>query len=320
MPLLGTSVEAIDLAEDRGRFGALLAELGYKAPPYATARSVAQALRLRRAGRLPAAGAPVLRARRAGDGDRLLARWPGRLPAPRGRATASPGQVPEIFLDRFLEDATEVDVDALCDGAEVWIGGIMQHVEEAGIHSGDSACVLPPHSLGEEMLDADPRRHARARAGDRRRRADQRAVRRPRRRAVRDRGQPARLAHRAVRLQGGRAAAGQARLPDHARRVASPSWTCRASAKESASAITSASRRPCCRSTASRAPTALLGPEMRSTGEVMGIARDFPTAFAKAQAAAGAAAAQRGHGVHHRHRLRQGGRVRRRADPARRRL
>ncbi len=59
----------------------------------------------------------------------------------------------EIFLDHFLENAIEVDVDALCDGSEVVIGGIMQHVEEAGIHSGDSACVLPPHSLGEEMLE-----------------------------------------------------------------------------------------------------------------------------------------------------------------------
>src|SRR5205807_7914523 len=58
-----------------------------------------------------------------------------------------------IFLDRFLEDSIEVDVDALCDGTEVWIGGVMQHVEEAGVHSGDSACVLPPHSLGEEMLE-----------------------------------------------------------------------------------------------------------------------------------------------------------------------
>ena len=58
----------------------------------------------------------------------------------------------ELFLDRFLENAIEVDVDAICDGEDVWIGGIMQHVEEAGIHSGDSACVLPPHSLGGEML------------------------------------------------------------------------------------------------------------------------------------------------------------------------
>ncbi len=65
----------------------------------------------------------------------------------------SPEGSPSIFLDRFLEDATEVDVDALCDGTDVWIGGIMQHVEEAGVHSGDSACVLPPHSLGEEMLE-----------------------------------------------------------------------------------------------------------------------------------------------------------------------
>src|SRR5206468_2773188 len=63
------------------------------------------------------------------------------------------GEGGEIFLDRFLEDAAEVDVDALCDGEEAWIGGIMQHVEEAGVHSGDSACVLPPHSLGEEMLE-----------------------------------------------------------------------------------------------------------------------------------------------------------------------
>ena len=61
-----------------------------------------------------------------------------------------------IFLDRFLENAIEVDVDALCDGEEVWIGGVMQHVEEAGIHSGDSACVLPPHSLGAEMRARDP--------------------------------------------------------------------------------------------------------------------------------------------------------------------
>src|SRR4029077_11235295 len=59
----------------------------------------------------------------------------------------------EIFLARFLENAIEVDVDAICDGEDVWVGGIMQHVEEAGIHSGDSACVLPPHSLGHEMLN-----------------------------------------------------------------------------------------------------------------------------------------------------------------------
>ena len=67
-------------------------------------------------------------------------------------AIATPRPSSTIYLDRFLEDSIEVDVDALCDGEDVWIAGIMQHVEEAGIHSGDSACVLPPHALGEEML------------------------------------------------------------------------------------------------------------------------------------------------------------------------
>ena len=75
---------------------------------------------------------------------------PTTCAAPRLRRDAPPR---EIFLDRFLENAIELDVDALCDGEDVWIGGIMQHVEEAGIHSGDSACVLPPHSLGPEMLE-----------------------------------------------------------------------------------------------------------------------------------------------------------------------
>ncbi len=154
VPLLGTSVDAIDMAEDRGRFGALLAELGYEAPPYGTARNLDDAI---------AAGEEV--------GYPLLVR-PSYVLG--GRAmeivysadgladylhrevgwSAAPGAVGrEIFLDRFLENAVEVDVDALCDGEEVWIGGIMQHVEEAGVHSGDSACVLPPHSLGGTMLD-----------------------------------------------------------------------------------------------------------------------------------------------------------------------
>ena len=97
--------------------------------------------------RLPAARAPELRARRARDGARLRR---GDAAPTTSQRTRPQG---EIFLDRFLENAIEVDVDAICDGEDVWIGGIMQHVEEAGIHSGDSACVLPPHSLGAEMLD-----------------------------------------------------------------------------------------------------------------------------------------------------------------------
>ncbi len=69
-----------------------------------------------------------------------------------------------VLLDRFLEGAIEVDVDAVCDGETVYIGGVMEHIEEAGIHSGDSACCIPPFTLGEDDRRADPRAHARARA------------------------------------------------------------------------------------------------------------------------------------------------------------
>ena len=155
VPVLGTSVDAIDLAEDRGRFGDLLDRLGCAAPRWATAHSVERRYRGREQVGFPLLVRPgyVLGGRAmeivySADGlhDYLRARRGGR----RG-----PG---EIFLDRFLENAIEVDVDALCDGEDVWIGGIMQHVEEAGVHSGDCACVLPPHSLGREMLDEIRRR------------------------------------------------------------------------------------------------------------------------------------------------------------------
>ncbi len=206
------------------------------------------------------------------------------LPASQLRSAPPFGQVTkEIFLDRFLENAIEVDVDALCDGEDVWIGGIMQHVEEAGIHSGDSACVLPPHSLGSEML-AELREATRAIAlalgvvgllnvqygvlGD------DLYVIEANPRASRTvpfvskaTGVP--LAKLACRLMLGERL-GDLELPhdpagDHV------------SVKE---AVLPFDR--------FYGADALLGPEMRSTGEVMGIAPDFPTAFAKAQAAAGA--------------------------------
>ena len=161
MPLLGTSVDAIDLAEDRGRFGELLDRLGYEAPPYATAgssdrRSTPRSSSASRCSCAPATCSAAARWRsstRVEDLDDYLS-----------RNVQEQGQ--RIYLDRFLEDAIEVDVDALCDGEEVWVGGIMQHVEEAGIHSGDSACVLPPHSLGPRDDRADQGAGARAsRAG-----------------------------------------------------------------------------------------------------------------------------------------------------------
>ncbi len=100
--------------------------------------------------RLPAAGPALLRARRPGDGDLLLDRGPARATSTRH---VKADQEHPLLLDRFLENAIEVDVDALCDGETCVVAGIMQHVEEAGVHSGDSACVIPPMSLGEEMLD-----------------------------------------------------------------------------------------------------------------------------------------------------------------------
>ena len=146
VPLLGTSVDAIDLAEDRSRFSALLDEIGAKAPPYASAASAAEVLDA-----APDVGYPLLvrpsyvlggRAMEVVYSDEGLADYLERV-RPEGA----------VYLDRFMENAIEVDVDALCDGEDVWIGGIMQHVEEAGVHSGDSACVLPPHSLGGEAME-----------------------------------------------------------------------------------------------------------------------------------------------------------------------
>ncbi len=145
------SIDAIDLAEDRSRFGELLAQLGYAAPAYASATDPEAALEAAEGVGYPLLVRPsyVLGGRAMEivyDRD-ALADYLGRV------GIASHGGGSEIFLDRFLENAIEIDVDALCDGSATWIAGVMQHVEEAGIHSGDRACVLPPHSLSGEMLD-----------------------------------------------------------------------------------------------------------------------------------------------------------------------
>jgi carbamoyl-phosphate synthase large subunit len=311
VPLLGTSVEAIDLAEDRSRFGELLGRLGYQAPPYATACSVEEALQ-----RGEEVGYPLLvrpsyvlggrameivyspegladylrRELSPVDSQGDIARTPGAsstAAASSGQATKSvthPNQ--RIFLDRFLENAIELDVDALCDGREVWIGGIMQHVEEAGVHSGDSACVLPPHSLGGEMLDQ-----------------------------IRAATRELALAIGVVGLLNVQYAVVDGQLyvieanprasrtvPFVSKAVGLPlaKLACRVMLGEPLSALSLPREReglgfgdhvsvkeavlPFDRFEGS---DAVLGPEMRSTGEVMGIARDFPTAFAKAQAAAG---------------------------------
>jgi carbamoyl-phosphate synthase large subunit len=146
--ILGTPPSSIDAAEDRKRFGALLRRLGIPAPAWGIANSVAEALRAARHIGYPVMVRPsyVLGGRAMevvydDDGIRQYVT----------RAMRS-SEHPSILIDRFLSDAPEVDVDALCDGTEVFIGGIMEHIEEAGIHSGDSACTLPPHSLTPDQI------------------------------------------------------------------------------------------------------------------------------------------------------------------------
>ncbi|HEY1716485.1 MAG TPA: carbamoyl-phosphate synthase large subunit [Solirubrobacteraceae bacterium] len=280
--ILGTSIDAIDLAEDRSRFGDLLDRLGYSAPPYATATSAEEALAA-----APGVGFPLLVRPSYVLGGRAmeivydvdgLRDYLQRVGADRDPAH------PTIYLDRFLEDSIEVDVDALCDGETVWIAGIMQHVEEAGIHSGDSACVLPPHTLGGDMLDRIREQTTGiakalgvvgllnvqfAIRGDDRLfviEANPRASRTVPfvSKAI---GQP--LAKLACRILLGERIADLG-LPARAR----CGHVCVKEAVLPFSRFAGAD--------------SLLGPEMRSTGEVMGIAADFPTAFAKAQAAAGA--------------------------------
>ncbi len=279
--ILGTSIDAIDLAEDRARFGGLLDRLGYNAPPYATATSAEEALQ-----RAPDVGFPLLVRPSYVLGGRAmeivyslsdLRDYLGRVHVENARSN------PAIYLDRFLEDSIEVDVDAICDGEDVWIAGVMQHVEEAGIHSGDSACVLPPHTLGEEML-AQLEEHT---AGIARALGVvgllnvQYAIRDDRLFVIEANPRASRT------------------VPFVSKAIGLPvaKLACRMMLGERISDLElpqdTRNGHVCVKEVVLpfdrfAGADALLGPEMRSTGEVMGIARDFPQAFAKAQAAAGA--------------------------------
>ncbi|OMB98571.1 carbamoyl phosphate synthase large subunit [Mycobacterium sp. NS-7484] len=150
VPIVGTGPDAIDLAEDRGLFGEVLVNAGLPAPRFGTATSFEQARRIASDIGYPVLVRPsyVL----GGRGMEIVydeATLEGYI----ARATQLSPEHP-VLVDRFLEDAIEIDVDALCDGNEVYIGGIMEHIEEAGIHSGDSACALPPVTLGRSDIEA----------------------------------------------------------------------------------------------------------------------------------------------------------------------
>ena len=149
VPIIGTTPDAIDRAEDRERFQQMLQELGLKQPPNRTARTPDEALRLAQEIGYPLVVRPsyVL-----GGRAMEIVQEQAQLERYMREAVKVSNESP-VLLDRFLNDALEVDVDALCDGEEVIIGGIMEHVEQAGVHSGDSACSLPPYSLSKKLQD-----------------------------------------------------------------------------------------------------------------------------------------------------------------------
>jgi len=149
IPVLGTSVDAIDRAEDRDRFAEVCRKIGARTPENGIATSEEQALGVARLIGFPVLVRPsyVLggRAMRIVYDEESLRRY--------FEEAAQASEDHPVLVDRFLEDAFEADVDCLCDGADVVVGGIMQHIEDAGVHSGDSACVLPPYLLSGAVLD-----------------------------------------------------------------------------------------------------------------------------------------------------------------------
>ena len=148
VPIAGTSPDSIDLAEDRQRFGKLLGSLGIPQPEHGTATSVPEALRV-----AEQIGYPVLvRPSYVLGGRAMVIAYDEDTVEQYMKQAVEYSQARPVLLDRFLEEATEVDVDALADGGQVLIAGIMEHIEEAGIHSGDSSCVLPAVSLGPESI------------------------------------------------------------------------------------------------------------------------------------------------------------------------
>jgi carbamoyl-phosphate synthase large subunit len=271
--ILGTPHEAIDLAEDRERFGALLARLGIECPPWGISASPDEAVAV--ADRI---GYPVLVRPSYVLGGRAM-RVCYDAETVRSAVAAADGTV---LVDRFVEGAVEIDVDALCDGEETYVGAVMQHVEEAGVHSGDSACVLPAPSLtatAQREIEAIVRRlgpalgvvgllNVQLAVADATVYVLEANPRASRTVPFASKATGLNLVAAACRLAAGK------RLAD----LDLPPEAPPAQVSVKAAVLPFA-----------RFPGAdpVLGPEMRSTGEVMASAADLPTAFAKAERAAG---------------------------------
>ncbi len=285
-PILGTSVDAIDLAEDRNRFQALLHKIGLKQPDNTTAPSLDAA-------RAAAAriGYPVMLrpsyvlgglAMQIAHGEEDLAEYVQRLTlALGGPSELAISEKKPLLIDRYLRDAIEVDVDAICDGKDVFVAGVMEHIEEAGVHSGDSACALPPYSLPAQIvseIEAQTRKLA-LELGVRGLINIQFAVKgadifilEANPRASRTAPFVAKAINRPIAAAAAKVMAGGtlAEL-----KLDRPSKD-HVAVKE---AVFPFARFP--------GVDPVLGPEMRSTGEVMGLDQNFEAAFAKSQIASG---------------------------------
>ncbi|HWC14398.1 MAG TPA: carbamoyl-phosphate synthase large subunit [Actinomycetota bacterium] len=286
VPIFGTSPDAIDRAEDRERFGDLLADLRLPHPPNGMARSVGEARAI-----AASIGYPVLVRPSYVLGGRAMEIVYEESSLERYMATAaqvSPAH--PVLVDRFLEGAVEVDCDAVFDGTELFVGGVLEHIEEAGIHSGDSACALPPFTLGQDQVDeVISHTDALARALDVRGviniqfavKDEQVYVLEANPRASRtlpftSKATGVSLAKVAARVMTGATLAelrAEGLVPD---RSVGHDGIDHVAVKE---AVMPFERFP--------GVDTVLGPEMRSTGEVMGIDSNFGAAFAKAEAAAG---------------------------------
>ena len=271
--ILGTPFDAVDLAEDRERFGALLARLGIRCPAWGIAGDPDEAVRI-----AADIGYPVLVRPSYVLGGRAMRVCYGP-PDVRAAVAATEGRV---LVDRFLEHAIELDVDALSDGRETYVAAVMQHVEEAGVHSGDSSCVLPPPSL--------PSLQALEVAGVVRRLGEALGV------VGLLNVQLAVVDGEVYVLEANPRASRTVPFASKATGVNLVAAACRLAAGEPLASLGLPSERPPARVSVKAAvlPFArfpgsdpVLGPEMRSTGEVMATAADFPTAFAQAERAAG---------------------------------
>jgi carbamoyl-phosphate synthase large subunit len=284
VPIIGTSPESIDLAEDRKRFGKLIEDLGIPQPQGAMATSVEEAVA--GANRV---GYPVLVRPSYVLGGRAMVIAYDDAAVLRYMTTAIEySQERPVLIDHFLEDATEVDVDALCDGDDVIIAGIMEHIEEAGIHSGDSSCVLPAVDIAPEVLDTirDYTRKLATALEVRGLVNIQFAIQRGKVYVIEVNPRASRtvpyvskatglpLAKIASRIMVGQKL--KQLLPEQV-----------AAGKDLGTGAHYFVKSPVFPWGKFQGVDPVLGPEMRSTGEVMGVADNFGEAFAKAQIAAG---------------------------------